>query len=145
MHSRVLLRLLNFFVMLSVGAAFSVCGQSGTSSVPTKKDSNASRLSQLVEANVIATHAYQVLLAKKYGKGNPNCFGSGKLSDSELKGLVEHQAKLLKSNLPDVNAWVRGAQSSFDPAQDLVPILSSGLTPPATAPINIFDDYLRRR
>src|SRR6266550_257320 len=128
MHSRVLLRLLNFFVMLSVGAAFSVCGQSGTSSVPTKKDSNASRLSQLVEANVIGTHAYQVLLAKKFGKGDPNCFGSGKLSDSELEALVVHQAKLLKSNMTAVNAWVRGTRSSFDPAQELEPILSSGLT-----------------
>src|SRR6267143_3755302 len=144
MHSRVLLRVLNFFVVLSVGAAFSVCGQSGTPSGPTKKESTASRLAQLVEANVIATHAYQVLLTKKSGKGDPNCYGSGKLSDSELEALVEHQAKLLKSNMPAVNAWVRGAQSSFDAAQDLEPILSSGLTAPATAPINIFDDYLHQ-
>src|SRR4029453_9442734 len=44
-----------------------------------------------------------------------------------------------------VNAWVRGAQANFDPAQDLAPILSSGLTAPAAAPINIFDDYLRQK
>ena len=84
-----------FYVAIIVGAAFSVCGQNGNPSDPTKKEGNASRLAQLVEANVIATHAYQVLLAKKSGKGDPNCYGSGKLSDSELEALVEHQAKLL--------------------------------------------------
>jgi len=128
-----------------VGAALSVWGQNGTSAGPTKKESDASRLAQLVEANVIATHAYQVLLPKKSGTGDPNCFGPGKLSDSELQGLVGHQAKLLKSNMQAVNAWVRGAQSNFNPAQDLEPILSSGLTPPATAPINIFDNYLHQK
>ena len=34
-----------------------------------EKESKTSRLSQLVEANIIATHAYQVLLAKKIWQG----------------------------------------------------------------------------
>jgi hypothetical protein len=110
MDSRVLVRLLVFSVVLSVGAPASVYG---TLSESTKKESNVLRLSQLVEANVIATHAYQVLLAQKSGKGDPTCFGSGKLSHSELEALVEHQAKLLKSNMPALNAWARGAQSNF--------------------------------
>ena len=145
MDSRVLLRLLIFYVMLSVGAAFSAYGQNGILSEPTKKESDAARLAQLVEANIIAVHAYQVLLAKKSGKGDPNCYGSGKLSDSELEALVEHQAKLLRSNMAAVNAWVRGTKSDFDPARDLEPILSSGLTVPANAPVNIFNDYLRQK
>jgi hypothetical protein len=133
------------FASAECGAAFSVHGQSGTSSGPEKKKTNASRLSQLVEANIIATHAYQVLLAKKSGKGDRSCFGPGKLSDSELDALVAHQAKLLKFNIAAVNAWVRGAPSSFDPHQDLEPILSSGLTAPATAPVNVFDNYLHQK
>ena len=145
MDSRVLRRLLVFFLILAVGTASSASGQNATPSGRTKKESNASRLAQLVEANVIATHAYQVLWSKKSGKGDPQCYGSGKLSDGQLEALVEHQAKLLKSNMPAVKAWVRGAQSSFAPAQELEPILSSGLTAPATAPINIFDDYLRKK
>lgn len=145
MDSRVLVRLLIFSVVLSVGAPVSVYSQNGTLSESTKKESSIFRLSQLVEANVIATHAYQVLLAQKSGKGDPNCFGSGKLSHSELEALVEHQAKLLKSNLPALNAWARGAQSNFDLAQDLGPILSSGLPVPATTPINIFANYLRQK
>jgi hypothetical protein len=144
MNSRVLPRLLIFYVVLSAATASSVYGQNGKSSGRKQKQSDT-RLSQLIEANVIATHAYQVLLAKKSGKGDPNCYGSGKLSASDLEALVEHQAKLLKSNMPAVNAWARGAQSNFDPAQDLEPILSSGLTTPATAPINIFDDYLHQK
>src|SRR2546426_9722276 len=145
MDSRVLVRLPIFYAVLSLVAAFPVYGQNGTLSNPTKRESNASRLAQLVEANIIAVHAYQVLLAKKSGKGDPDCYESGKLSDSELEALVEHQAKLLKSNMPAVNAWVRGAKSDFDPARDLEPILSSGLTVPANSPVNIFDHYLGQK
>jgi hypothetical protein len=140
LNSRVSLRLLAFYMILTVGGVTSVYGQSGTTSDSTTKDS---RLSQLVEANIVATHAYQVLLAKKSGKGDSTCYGSGKLSDRELEALVAHQAKLLKSNTAAVNAWVRGAKSDFDPALNLNPILSSGLAVPADAPVNIFADYLR--
>jgi hypothetical protein len=110
-----------------------------------KQKTSDTRLLQLVEANIIATHAYQVLLAKQSGKGDPACYGSGKLSDRELETLVEHQAKLLKSNMPAVNAWVRGAESDFDPALDLKAILSSGLAVPSNTPVNIFNDYLRSK
>ena len=142
MHSRLLLRLL---ILCVVGAPFSVYGQNRTLSDSTKKESNASRLSQLVEANIIAVHAYQVILTKKSGKGDPSCYSPGTLSDSELEALVEHQSKLLHSNMPAVNEWVRGAKSDFDPARDLEPILSSGLRVPANAPFNIFNNYLRQK
>lgn len=144
MNSRVFRCLPIACMLLTVFTSDSVWGQTGTSAGRKRKPSNT-RLLQLIEANVIATHAYQVLLAKKSGKGDPNCYGSGKLSDIELKALVEHQAKLLKSSTPAVNAWVRGAQSDFNPTQDLEPILSSGLTAPATAPVNVFDHYLHQK
>jgi hypothetical protein len=104
-----------------------------------------SRQLQLVEANIVGTHAFQVLLVKQSGKGDPNCFAPGKLSDSDLNALVAHQAKLLKSDTNAVNGWVRGAKTSFDPAQDLVPLLSSGLTPGPNTPVNVFDSYLQQR
>jgi hypothetical protein len=132
-------------MMLVVTGATSICGQSGKPSSPSKKESKTSRLSQLVEANIIATHAYQILLTKKFSKGDLACYGSGNLSDLELGALVEHQAKLLKSNTPAVTAWVRGAKSHFDPTLDLQPILNAGLAVPVNAPVNIFNDYLRRK
>jgi hypothetical protein len=103
----------------------------------------ASGLGQVVEANVIATHAYQILLAKKSGKGDAACFARGGLSDEELQTLVQHQSNLLKSKVSEVSAWARGGKSSFDPSKDLEPILKSGLTVPADAPVNVFNDYLR--
>jgi hypothetical protein len=145
MDSRVLLRLLIWSVVLSAGAALLVRGQNRTAVDRKEKESNDTRLAQLVEANVIAVHAYQIMLTKKSGKGDPNCYGPGKLSDSELEALVQHQSKLLQSSMPAVNAWVRGAKSEFDPARDLEPLLSSGLTVPANAPVNIFNDYLRQK
>jgi len=78
------------------------------------------RLAHLVEANVIAVHAYQVLLAKSSGKGDMSCFSPGKLSGAELKALSEHQARLLKSDLNSVRAWLKGATTNFDPSQDLL-------------------------
>jgi hypothetical protein len=69
---------------------------------------NASRAAQLVEANVIATHAYQLLLAENSGTGDAACFARGGLSDEELQTLVKHQSNLLKSKVEDVKAWARG-------------------------------------
>jgi hypothetical protein len=143
MDGRVSLRLL-ISLVLSIGAATSVYSQQMSAAGRKQKPIDI-RLSQLVEANIIATHAYQMTLAKKFGKGDPSCYGSSKLSDRELEALVEHQAKLLKSNTPAVTAWVRGAKSDFDPALDLNPILNSGLAVPPSAPVNIFDAYLRRK
>ena len=102
-----------------------------------------SRLGQLVEANVIAVHAFQVLLAKTSGKGQ-GCFSPGSLSDAQLNALSEHQTNLLKSDPNEVKAWANGSASKFDPSKDLQPILSSGLTVPVKAPVNIFTAYLRQ-
>jgi hypothetical protein len=100
------------------------------------------RLSQLVEANVIAVHAFQVLLAKTSGKGDKMCFSPGNLSDAELSALSDHQASLLKSDPAAVKQWVNGARSTFDPKKDLEPILQSGLTVPEKTPVNVFTNYL---
>ena len=103
----------------------------------------ASRVAQLVEANVIATHAYQILLAKKSGKGDAGCFAPGGLSDEELQALVTRQSNLLKSEAEEVRVWARGGRSGFDPSKDLEPILQSELAVPANAPVNVLTDYLR--
>jgi hypothetical protein len=134
---------------LSVVVMFTLIASSFVASLPLsapqKKEQLESdaRLAQLVEANIIAVHAFQVLLAKTSGKADKSCFGAGNLSDADLNSLSEHQAKLLKSDVNGVRAWVKGAKSNFDPAQDLQPILKSGLIVPAKAPVNIFTDYLR--
>jgi hypothetical protein len=145
-------QLLFTFVALSVTAVTAgVYGQNAArrderGSSRLRRDERASsRLTQLVEANIIAVHAYQILLAKESGKGDVNsCYSPGGLTEAELKSLNEHQRRLLKSPPAEVKAWVRGAKSGFDPAQDLVPLLSAKLTIPAGAPVNVFTDYLRR-
>jgi hypothetical protein len=142
MNKRILLRPLIFCLTLGLGVVPAVTAQ--RKSTAKQRQHNA-RLLQLVEANIIGTHAFQVLLAKKSGKGDPNCFGPGNLSDGDLDALVAHQAKLLKSDMSAVNAWVRGTSASFKPELDLEPLLSSGLAPPTNAPVNVFDNYLHTR
>src|SRR5690348_12820945 len=110
---------------------------------PQKADTTETRLAQLVEANIIAVHAFQVLLAKSSGKGQA-CFTAGNLSDTQLNALSEHQAKLLKSDSQQLRLWVQNRESTFNPAEDLEPILSSGLKIPDNAPVNIFTNYLRQ-
>ncbi len=128
------------FLILSLGLVSVHFGQKKI----TRRE-NDERLLKLVEANIIGTHAYQTLLARQLGKGDAACFGMGNLTESQLKALVDHQGKLLKSNVGAVRSWVSGAASEFDPAKDLQPLLSSELKPSATAPVNIFDTYLQKR
>ena len=110
---------------------------------PSTADVSEERLAQLVEANVIAVHAFQVLLAKSSGKG-ASCFSPGRLSDAELNALSEHQTRLLKSDLNSVRAWTKGSTTNFDPSQDLLPILNSGLVVPDKAPVNVFGRYVHQ-
>lgn len=130
-----------WLLIFSLGAISRNYGQKTTA----KQKQRDSRLLMLVEANVIGTHAFQVLLAKKSGKGDSRCFGPSKFSEGELEALVAHQAKLLKSDMSAVNNWVRGGASQFDPAQDLDRLLSSELKPSPTTPVNVFDSYLQQR
>src|SRR5919206_4670391 len=104
-------------IILALGLALCVSGpyaaraQDGGASVAP----NASRLARLVEANVVATHAYQVLLAKRSGKGDAACYSPGRFSEAELESLVAHQAGLLKADAAAVRAWAEGRASGFDP------------------------------
>lgn len=128
--------------MLAVLGAFALihCPQAQTAK---HRENSEARLAQLVEANIIAVHAFQVLLAKASGKGQ-TCFSTGELSDAALNTVSQHQAKLLKSDLKQLKLWVNGRESTFDPAVDLEPILSSGLKIPDSAPVNVFARYLRQ-
>lgn len=89
------------FVCLAACLAFK--GQARAGGEDNRRGS-ASRFAQLVEANVIATHAYQILLAGKSGKGDAACFARGGLSDEALQALVTHQGNLLKSKAEEVGA-----------------------------------------
>jgi hypothetical protein len=101
------------------------------------------RLAKLVEANVIAVHAFQVLLAKSSGKGQ-QCFTANTVSDTELNALSDHQSKLLKTDIKQLQRWVNRLESTFKPEQDLQPILVTELRIPDNAPVNVFTRYLRQ-
>jgi hypothetical protein len=101
-----------------------------------------SRLDQLVEANVLGTHAFQVGLARKDAKADPACYPASAPSDAALAVLETHQAALLKSDVTAVRAWAEGRASAFDPRVDLEPLLRSGLTLPEGLPVNVFGRWL---
>ena len=123
-------------VLVAIVAAF-------TAIHSVRAQTREQRLAKLVEANVIAVHAFQVLLAKSSGKGE-KCFSANTVSDTELNALSEHQAKLLKTDIKQLRRWVNGLESTFNPEQDLQPILVTELRIPDNAPVNVFTRYLRQ-
>jgi hypothetical protein len=143
-------------VGLSLLASFWLEAQAG---VPAP--SIPARLSQWVEANILAVHAYQVGLVKTTGKGDPACYGSCGSDEAALNRVVDHQASLLGTDLDVLKAWAQGAELSpnprrvpeprlgsrlwavpFNPALDLEPVLNSGLKVPEQALVNRFTRYL---
>jgi hypothetical protein len=101
-----------------------------------------SRLERLVEANILGTHAFQVALAKKAGKGDAVCYSPGALADAQLAVIETHQAALMKADLRAVRAWAEGRASSFDPKAELEPLLASGLALVDTLPVSLFTRWL---
>lgn len=96
------------------------------------------KLERIVQANVKAVHAYQVLLARKEGKGDPRCYPREAPSDEALKTLVSHQDALLATDPAAIRAWTEGLPSSFDPAKDLEPLLAAELPLADGLPVNVF-------
>jgi hypothetical protein len=103
------------------------------------------RLAQLVEAQILGVHAYQVHLFRESGKGDPACYAAGALTDADLETLEGHQTALLAGDVAGVRAWAEGRESSFDPAKDLAPLLGSGLALADDLPVNVFTRDLHRR
>jgi hypothetical protein len=103
------------------------------------------RLGQLVEANILGTHAFQVALARKEGRGDPACYPAGSLTDAGAAALEAHQAALLKTDVEEVRAWAEGKPSAFDPKADLEPLLASGLRLGDALPVSVFTRWLAER
>ncbi len=102
-----------------------------------------SRRAQLVEANIIAVHAYQIILARQSNTGSPECYPRTSPATVALQDLVKHQQSLLAEPTAQVNNWADNKQSSFNPAKDLDPLLHAKISLPANLPVNVFSRYLK--
>lgn len=103
---------------------------------------------KIVQANIIATHAYQVLLAQAAKDGNPDkdCWNDAGLSKEQLQALVDHQAAILNTPPEEIAAWAAGKPSKFDPAKDLEPILKSPLKADGEKlPVNVLSAYICKK
>ena len=125
-------------ITLSVGAS-----QEEKKSNPSTSPED--RLSQLVEANIVAVEGYQILLARKDGSGDALCYPKDTPPDAALEQLNEHQRNLLATSPEVLKDWVNGRPSTFDPAKDLQPILDQHLTLAGNLPVNVFYSYLQKQ
>ncbi len=96
-----------------------------------------SRLSEIIDANINATHAFQVLMHQSSKKGDAAVWSDQGVSDADLKAMVEHQKALLAEDPKVVKAWVEGGASSFDPSKDLEPILQHRFQFADNLPLNV--------
>ena len=124
--------------------AFLLVNAIGLAQTPTEPVAPGSaRLQKLVEANIVAVHAYQLMLARRQTTTDSSCWSS-ELRDSDLQQLVDHQASLL-ATAADARRWALGAPSAFDPNKDLVALLSAKISPSPKLPVNVFADYLKAK
>jgi hypothetical protein len=106
------------------------------------KQTISSQRAQLVEANIIAVHAYQIILARKAGMTSSACFPETPPDTAALQDLVNHQQSLLAQPTEQIVRWADAKPSTFDPAKDLQPLLHANLTLPPDLPVNVFTRYL---
>lgn len=104
-----------------------------------------SRLEQLVEANVLGTHSFQVGLARRAAKGDAACWAAPALDDARLAAIEAHQAALLKSDPAAVRAWAEGRPSAFDPKADLEPLLATPVRLDDRLPVEVVSRWLEER
>ena len=139
--------------LASLIAAFGCAGQtvasptstptSVPSSAPVRRDATTNaRLGEIEEANIIATHAWQVLLAQKAKKADLDCYQTGELSAKDLEAIVVHQQALLTGDPTAVKAWAESRASTFDRAKDLDPILKAPLKLSGSLPVSLATEYL---
>lgn len=117
---------------------------SGHATAEVTSTPDESRLEQLVEANIIAVHAYQLQLARKQGNIDSSCWSLQALPDAELQALVAHQTSLLAVPVGNIKAWAKGQTSSFDASADLEPLLAAKLSRNPALPVNVFTSYLKK-
>jgi hypothetical protein len=102
------------------------------------------RWQQLVEANIVAVHAYQILLARKQPMMDAQCWPATSPADEELEALVAHQTALMNSG-DAAKTWASGGASSFQPERDLLPLLAAKLSMPENLPVNRVTAYLSEK
>jgi hypothetical protein len=134
-------RVLCAVLLAGIVSKVAASAQEKVSSPPTP---GPARLEQLVEANIVAVHAYQILLARKQSNMDPACWPAHDPKEPDLQALVAHQTSLLSSPAA-AKRWALGAPSTFDPAKDLQPLLAARLPMPANLPVNVFTAYLREK
>jgi hypothetical protein len=108
------------------------------------KHTDRSRRAQLVEANVIAVQAYQMIRTRQGGDAPSACYPD--MPDTAtLQNLVKHQGSLLAEPAAQVAGWADSKQSTFNPAKDLEPLLHAGIRLSPELPVNVFTQYLQAK
>ena len=130
-------------VLTLVFLTMAFTGEAKSSDMSTGTEPTATvRRTQLVEANIIAVQAYQMILSRQAGDAPSTCYpGTPKMA--VLQNLVKHQASLLAEPAEQVVEWADSKQSTFDPAKDLQPLLHAGISLSPELPVNVFTQYLQ--
>jgi len=81
-------------LLVTIAFATSLLGQQ---EMPRVAAPGPARMEQLVEANIVGVHAYQILLARKQTSMDPACWPTSDPKDTDFEALVAHQTSLLSA------------------------------------------------
>ena len=103
------------------------------------------KLTKLIDANICATHAHQILMAQKAGTPG-ECWAAGGLTPAELAALVEHQKKALAAPTSVFKLWAGGHRAPSEAPMHIRAILASGLSSAVpTVPVNVLSAWLKQK
>lgn len=101
------------------------------------------RLGMLVEANIIAVHAYQIILRLDSGRGDEKSFSQEGISREKLLAVVDLQKKLLGYSIDEIKRWTAGEAEQA--GAEVKEILNSGLKLDNRLPVSVFTSYLMKK
>ena len=108
-------------------------------------DPAESRREQLVTACIRGTHANQVAWALREKKGDARAFAPGACTPAQLQSAVQAHQHLLSGDADEIEKWIQGAPSRFDPAGDLQRLLALQFRFEDNLPVVLAMDDFRSR
>jgi hypothetical protein len=94
------------------------------------------RRSMLVEALIRGVNAHHGLLARTAGHGgDESCLGTAGVATPRLEAFVQHHQALIATPLAEIQAWLKGAESPFNPGFHLSPLFETGPRESATSAV----------
>ena len=109
-----------------------------------ERDLAAERAGQVVEAIIKATHAWQIGLSARSGRGAP-CFGDQGLSAADLARLNQAFERLTSAGPKEVKSWVQGDDTALGGGKCVAELVATDLALDTSLPVSVVTRFIQSR